>query len=64
MIQVSARLIYHDASALLCMMNVDNQRQYLDKALAKPDTDIPVGSHKGIVVRFFDRDQNFTVTFR
>lgn len=62
--QVSLRLTYPDAAALLNMMGVDDTREYVDRAHAKPDNDIPVGNHKGIVVRYFSLNQNFTVTFR
>jgi hypothetical protein len=63
-IQVSARLNYPQAAALLNMMETDNPREVLDKAIDRPDTDIPAGRPKSTVVRYFSHTTDFTVTFR
>ena len=61
--QVSSRLSFPQAEALLAMMNVD-ARPLLYQALDRPDTDIPAGEHRDITVRYFPHDNEFTVTFR
>ena len=61
--QVSSRLSFPQAEALLTMMDID-ARPLLYQALDKPDTDIPAGNHRNIAIRYFRHDNAFTVTFR